>query len=46
MPIHEMGIALAAHLGVAPVAFPGAHLGFETDPASFAETLLRELRGR
>jgi len=46
MPIHAMGSALARDLGVAPVDFPGDHLGFETDPAAFAETLVRELQSR
>lgn len=37
--IHTMGSALARELGSEPVAFGGDHLGFETEPAAFAETL-------
>ena len=29
-PIYEMGTALAEKLGVEPVAFPGDHMGFES----------------
>ena len=37
--IHDMGVALARALGTEPVAFPGDHMGFETDTEAFAETL-------
>lgn len=42
-PIHDMGTALAGKLGVAPVAFPGDHMGFETFVEPFADTLHRTL---
>lgn len=38
-PIHEMSIALANALGVEPVSVPGDHMGFETQPAQFAQRL-------
>lgn len=44
-PIHAMGIALANRLGVPPAAFPGDHMGFETDPAGFAAAMARNLVG-
>ena len=37
--IHDMGLALARHLGTEPVVFPGDHMGFETHAASFAAAL-------
>ncbi|WP_332692277.1 alpha/beta fold hydrolase [Devosia sp.] len=43
-PIHEMTMALASALGVAPVAVPGDHMGFETEPAEFARRLETALR--
>jgi pimeloyl-ACP methyl ester carboxylesterase len=43
--IHDIGSALAGALGVDPVAFPGDHLGYEAEPAAFAETLRRVLGG-
>jgi pimeloyl-ACP methyl ester carboxylesterase len=42
-PIHDMGLALARHLGTEPVVFPGDHMGFETDPEAFAAALDRAL---
>lgn len=41
--IHDIGSALAKALGVAPVAFPGDHLGYGAEPEAFAETLRRVL---
>lgn len=41
--IHAMGSALAGELGVEPVTFPGDHLGYETEPEAFTETLHRAL---
>ena len=38
---HRTAIALAAALGVAPVAFPGDHTGFITHPAGFAAVIAR-----
>jgi pimeloyl-ACP methyl ester carboxylesterase len=38
-PIHEMTMALANALGVEPVSVPGDHMGFETQPAEFAQHL-------
>lgn len=38
-PIEEMSQALAKQLGVDPVAFPGDHMGFETQPDAFAEAI-------
>jgi pimeloyl-ACP methyl ester carboxylesterase len=38
-PIEAMGKALAKKLGVAPVPFPGDHMGFEMHAAAFANTL-------
>ncbi|MGB3337795.1 MAG: alpha/beta hydrolase [Devosia sp.] len=38
-PIHAMSMALATALGVAPVSVPGDHMGFETQPAAFAQSL-------
>lgn len=38
-PIHEMSMALANALGVAPVSVPGDHMGFETQPVQFAQRL-------
>lgn len=45
LDIHAMGSALARSLGVEPLTFAGDHLGFETDPAAFAETLRGALSG-
>jgi len=42
-PIHAMGAALANRLGVQPVAFPGDHMGFETEPDAFAAAMARSL---
>ena len=39
LPIHEMSMALARHLGTEPVVFPGDHMGFGTDAEAFAEVL-------
>jgi hypothetical protein len=36
--------ALAKHLGQAIVDFPGGHLGFLSDPASFARELMNTLK--
>lgn len=41
--IHDIGSALAGALGVAPVAFPGDHLGYESAPEAFAEALRHAL---
>lgn len=38
-PIHAMSMALANALGVDPVSVPGDHMGFETQPAEFAQRL-------
>lgn len=38
-PIHAMSMALANALGVEPVSVPGDHMGFETQPAEFAQRL-------
>jgi hypothetical protein len=38
-PIHAMSMALATALGVAPVSVPGDHMGFEAQPAAFAQSL-------
>jgi len=38
-PIHAMSMALATALGVTPVSVPGDHMGFETEPAAFAQIL-------
>lgn len=38
-PIHGIGTAFAAKLGVAPVAFPGDHVGFGPHAADFARAL-------
>ena len=38
-PIHAMSMALATALGVTPVSVPGDHMGFETQPAAFAQSL-------
>ena len=38
--------ALAAELGVDPTVFPGGHIGFAEDPASFAPRLRAVLRER
>lgn len=38
-PIHAMSMALANALGVEPVSVPGDHMGFETQPARFAQRL-------
>jgi pimeloyl-ACP methyl ester carboxylesterase len=45
-PIDAMSRALAAKLGVEPVAFPGDHIGFEAQPAAFAEAVDRAFKGR
>lgn len=44
-PIYAMGAALADKLGIAPVAFPGDHMGFEADAEGFVATLDRALQG-
>jgi pimeloyl-ACP methyl ester carboxylesterase len=38
-PIHAMSMALANALDVAPASMPGDHMGFETQPAEFAQSL-------
>ena len=38
-PIHAMSMALAAALSVAPASMPGDHVGFETQPVEFAQSL-------
>jgi len=38
--------ALAAELGIEPTLFPGGHIGFAEDPASFAPRLRAVLRER
>ncbi len=38
-PIHAMSMALANALGIEPVSVPGDHMGFETQPARFAQRL-------
>lgn len=43
-PIHEMGSVTAKKLGLEPVAFPGDHMGFETNLEEFAMALDRALR--
>ncbi|GLQ56700.1 alpha/beta fold hydrolase [Devosia nitrariae] len=43
-PIAAMGAALADKLDIAPVAFPGDHLGFEQDAPAFADALDVALR--
>jgi pimeloyl-ACP methyl ester carboxylesterase len=45
-PIDGMGRALATRLGTERVVFPGDHMGFETQPGPFAETLHRALGGQ
>lgn len=40
------GRALAAELGIAPTMFPGGHIGFAEDPASFAVRLREVLAER
>lgn len=40
-PIEAMGRALARTLGIAPVAFPGDHMGFESHTADFAAAIHR-----
>ncbi|RJL24208.1 alpha/beta fold hydrolase [Bailinhaonella thermotolerans] len=42
---HRAGAALAARLGLAPVAFPGGHGGFTSRPGPFADVLHRALGG-
>lgn len=42
--IETMNLALAEHLGAKPTAFPGDHMGFETDPAGFADAVDRAIR--
>ncbi|MEE2038080.1 alpha/beta hydrolase [Nocardiopsis sp. CT-R113] len=42
--IHDIGLALAGRLGSAPVGFPGDHLGYDSHPDGFSETLHRVLR--
>lgn len=37
--ISDIGLALAAALGVTPVTFPGDHIGFEPHPQAFARVL-------
>lgn len=44
-PIHDMGTALAGKLGIAPVTFPGDHMGFEAFAEPFAETMHRTFTG-
>ena len=36
---HLAALALADHLGITPVSFPGDHQGFATHPGPFAETV-------
>jgi pimeloyl-ACP methyl ester carboxylesterase len=45
-PIYEMGTALAEKLGVEPVAFPGDHMGFESNAEQFVESLGNALGSR
>lgn len=40
---HRTTMALAARLGMRPVAFPGDHFGMDTHPDAFAEQLVRVL---
>lgn len=42
-PIEKMGLALARKLGVAPVPFPGDHMGFGPQAPQFAEALYQTL---
>src|SRR5262249_51622961 len=42
---HLAALALAEHLGITPVGFPGDHQGFSTHPGPFAETVHKALRG-
>lgn len=44
LPIAEMSMALANRLGIEPVAFPGDHMGFETQPGDFADAVDRVLK--
>ena len=43
--IHDVGEALARKLGVAPVAFPGDHAGYEHAPGAFVDILHQTLKG-
>ena len=38
--------ALGAHLGIEPTLFPGDHIGFAEDPATFVARLSSVLEGR
>jgi pimeloyl-ACP methyl ester carboxylesterase len=38
-PISDMSLALASALGVQPIGLPGDHVGFESQPAAFAQRL-------
>jgi hypothetical protein len=40
---YEIGIALAARLGITPTIFPGDHIGFGPHAAEFTGTLARAL---
>src|SRR5215813_689604 len=42
---HLAALALAEHLGITPVDFPGDHQGFATHPGPFAETVHKALGG-
>jgi len=44
-PIQAMGVAAAEKLGVAPVTFPGDHVGFEQHSEAFAAALDRAFKG-
>lgn len=44
-PIHAMGVAAAEKLGIAPVFFPGDHIGFDGHAEAFAAALDRAFRG-
>lgn len=43
-PIERMGMALAEKLGAPPVAFPGDHMGFASQPENFAAALDQAFR--
>lgn len=43
--IHDVGEALARKLGVAPVTFPGDHMGYEYEPEAFVATLHQTFKG-
>src|SRR5215813_8406972 len=42
---HLAALALAEHLGITAVGFPGDHQGFATHPGPFPETVHKALRG-